>query len=106
MSRQSGGRVRGAMAHMSSFVWLDWPISLRDEDHAEPHFQCKAINAGRIASLEERIHKAHSSEVRSMSFAEPPRCKRPISMRTVFKRPKQVASPGPNLAAARRERLD
>jgi len=41
-----------------------------DEDHAEPHFQCKAINAVRITSLQERRHKAHSSEVRSMGFAE------------------------------------
>jgi hypothetical protein len=85
--------VEAAAESQQSYLFL-----AENRTTAEPHFQCKAITArGRIVSLQERLHKDHSSEVRSMSCAEAPRCKRTISIRTVLKKPKQEASHGPNL---------
>jgi hypothetical protein len=59
------------MAHMSPFVWLDWPISWRDEDHAEPHFQCKAINAGRITSLRAQSSRPGTYNTENRGFDRP-----------------------------------
>jgi hypothetical protein len=105
-SNWTGGTVRRRYGSHVAFCMARLAYFLARRGPRRAAFPMEGHKRGRITSLQERLHKAHSSEVRSMSFAEAPRCKRTISIRTVFKRPKQEASPGPNLAAARRERLD